>query len=451
MFKIQLKQHKIEFRAIDNELVNEKKKLKLELKTKKKDLAIQYKIQKYSKPGLLITKPLKYSRDKMTASAWQKIAVSDDRNDTVQAVSKVHDAASMVKKKPNKLQKEKEQSSHLKEKSGKKEHKLQQQNQRLQERSSILDEKWKQKRTRPKNHKKRSKFAKELILTLKPFLVFICIIFVFLMTTFILFIILESVIQAIYGNNGWIMGTYNAQDKYLSQAETYYTEIAKGFNNKLMTVGDKDTWKNGLILFDDPNYDFDREKLWSFLCAYYYEFSEEDTSSLTEDSSSSETKKARDIPYWTFGEDTKAIIKELFENEYIFEHEYVNYSHWEEKNPYAYFGGGVSYSESSTYYSCDESSIVSPSGEKYLYTFRLMTYPEEIMPFKTRDDHIYINGDYRILDPYDDFKETGFYVYDNRYITGTMNPFYMEDPRGNFVFTLELTPIQTHIIEHIYI
>lgn len=458
--KIQLKQHKIEFRALDNELATEKKKLKLELKTKKKELNIQYKIQKHSDPGLLITKPLKYSANKMTASAWQKVAVSDDRDDTVQAITKVHDAAEIIKKRPNKLQKDKEQNYHLKEKSGKKEHKLQQQNQRLQERSSILNEKWKEKRTRPKNYKKRSKFAKEIILSLKPFLVFICIVFTFLMTAFIIFTILESVIQAIYGNNGWIMGTYNAQDKYLSQAEQYYTEIASSFNNKLMTVGDQNTWKNGLILFDvdvddyddepdeirfgrsdflnyDPNYDFDREKLWSFLCAYYYTFSEEDTSSLSDDSSSAvKNKKAKDIPYWKFGEDTKKIIQDLFEDEYIFEHEYVNYSHWEEKSPYTFYGGGTP-SSGASYYNCISNAEKAPSGSSYSYRFQVVNYPNAIMPYRDPDDYIYLDNNYRILDPYDDFKETGYYVYDNRYYADnnrTIDPFYKYN--GRFFFTL---------------
>ena len=100
--------------------------------------------------------------------------------------------------------------------------------------------------------------------------------------------------------------------------------LAYDLNEKILKVSNSDTWQSGLIDFGavkknikdkpdnwywgnssvynwDPVYDFDVYKLWSFLCAYYYDFDADDNG---------------DIRYWEFDGDTEDLLEEIFSDEY---------------------------------------------------------------------------------------------------------------------------------------
>lgn len=104
---------------------------------------------------------------------------------------------------------------------------------------------------------------------------------------------------------------------------------------------DPDNWYWGKSFVYDwnPVYDFDCYKLWSFLCAYYYDFDAADNG---------------DIKYWKFKSDTKDLLEDIFNAEYEFVYWYDNKSRWEELDNYVYFGGGSS--NDGSYYYCREIS-----------------------------------------------------------------------------------------------
>ena len=113
----------------------------------------------------------------------------------------------------------------------------------------------------------------------------------------ILLVIIE-LIFGVFANSGFIMGTYAALDDSLSKSEMVYTNFANNMNKKVLAVGNESLWKIGLnqlgvsleitenyddtptefifgqsaVFPDTPAYDFNPNQLWSFLCAYYYDF-----------------------------------------------------------------------------------------------------------------------------------------------------------------------------------
>ena len=109
----------------------------------------------------------------------------------------------------------------------------------------------------------------------------------------------------------------------------------------------------------EPIYDFDCYKLWSFLCAYYYDFSAENG----------------DIKYWDFGSDTEELLDEIFNAEYEFIYWYDNKSRWEELYPYNYFGGSAA--EEGTYY-CAEKDAYIYDDQPYGYRFKPITSTGEL-------------------------------------------------------------------------
>lgn len=168
----------------------------------------------------------------------------------------------------------------------------------------------------------------------------------------------------------------------MSEAEKYYTKLAYDFNEKIRKVGDSSDWKDGLADFGadksslkdkpdnwyfgrsgvydwEPIYDFDCYKLWSFLCAYYYDFSAENG----------------DIKYWDFGSDTEELLDEIFNAEYEFIYWYDNKSRWEELYPYNYFGGSAA--EEGTYY-CAEKDAYIYDDQPYGYRFKPITSTGEL-------------------------------------------------------------------------
>ena len=249
------------------------------------------------------------------------------------------------------------------------------------------------------------------------------------------------IFSSIVSGGGFTLGTYAAQDYDLSEAEKYYTELVYNFNQKILKVSDASDWKKGLVDFgakkkelkDDPDnwywgkspvydwdpvYDFDCYKLWSFLCAYYYDFDAADNG---------------DIKYWKFKSDTKDLLEDIFNAEYEFVYWYDNKSRWEELDNYVYFGGGSS--NDGSYYYCEKSA--SKSSGSWTYKFKPTSYTSELGQYLDGDGYCYLNRSYRVLNPNDDYALTGYYVLDNRYFADnahTKEPFYWVDSDGKFFF-----------------
>lgn len=161
----------------------------------------------------------------------------------------------------------------------------------------------------------------------------------------LVFVFIIMIFSSVISGGGFTLGTYAAQDYDLSEAEKYYTKLAWDLNESIVKIG-TDDWKKGLKelgvntsdyddtpdtkiwgrspQFDyDAVYDFDTYKLWSFLCAYYYDFD----------------AKNGDIKYWKFDSDTEKLLDEIFKAEYAFVHYYDNTSRWEEYDSYTFEGG----------------------------------------------------------------------------------------------------------------
>jgi len=258
---------------------------------------------------------------------------------------------------------------------------------------------------------------------------------------FLVFAFIIMIFSSIVSGGGFTLGTYAAQDYDLSEAEKYYTELVYDFNQKILKVSDTSDWKKGLTAFGakkkdlkdkpdnrywgkssvydwKPQYDFDCYKLWAFLCAYYYDFDADDNG---------------DIKYWKFKSDTEDLLEDIFNAEYEFVYWYDNKSRWEELDTYVYFGGGSS--TDGSYYYCEQSA--SKSNGAWTYKFKPTSYTSELGQYLDGDGYCYMNSNYRVLNPNEDYALTGYYVLDNRYYADsahTKPPFYWIDDNGKFFF-----------------
>ncbi len=62
----------------------------------------------------------------------------------------------------------------------------------------------------------------------------------------LVFAFILMIFSSISSGGGFVLGTYNAQDYDLSEAEKYYTQLAWDMNQKILKVSDQNTWKTGL-------------------------------------------------------------------------------------------------------------------------------------------------------------------------------------------------------------
>ena len=327
----------------------ELKQLKSEKKFRNLTLTNQKKIAKNSNPGLLITKPVKYTGNRMKASAWQKAVNEDQDNDVLHAIdsTKRRIVAPAVQKvsKPQRLQNQQKKRDKISDKDSKSKEKLRKKDNRLKEKHD--KPKKKKKAQNKKRHK--SSFGERFKDGLKAFLRFVKNVytaevkkfFLILIAVILLILLLVALVVMMFSgvssSSGFILGTYAAQDYDLSEAEKYYTKLAWDMNQNVKLVGDSSTWKTGLsnlgintsgmkdtpdtfqwgnstVYNWTPDYDFDTYKLWCFLCAYYYDFDAADNG---------------DIKYWKYTNSTEPLIKEIFDAEYEFVCNYDNTSHWE--------------------------------------------------------------------------------------------------------------------------
>lgn len=450
--KAHLLRRKQMYQQEKRELKFRKKELSSEKKHRRKSFAIQKKIKKDANPGFLLTKPVKYTGNRMKASAWQKTVNADSENDVLQALDsakrRVITPAVQKASKPQRLQRERKKRDRISEKEQKSRDKLQRQDHRLKEKHNRP-----QKKKKIQNQKKHRSSVKERFKEgMKAFFQFVKNIYeaevkkffaaaaLFLLVLLLVFAFILMIFSSITSGGGFTLGTYAAQDYDLSEAEKYYTKLAWEMNNNIKLVGDSSKWKNGLKNFGvntrnmkdnpdtwywgnssqfnwEPCYDFDPYKLWCFLCAYYYNFDAADNG---------------DITYWKYSSDTETLLQELFDAEYQFVYWYDNTSRWEEYSPYHYWGGGSA--ETGTYYRCEKEAYIY-DGRPYRYRFKPIAITNELGKYRDSDGYLCIDSNYRVLNPNDNYELTGFYVMDHRYYSGTKEPFYYYDnATGNFFF-----------------
>ena len=424
--KAMFKKRKQEFRHAKREFRNAQKQLRTDKKFKKQDTKNQKKIARHSRSGLLVLKPVGYTAGRLKASAWQRAVNEDSDNDMLHAIDsvkrRVAEPTARHFSAQNKLSREQKKRDQIADKSGKSHNRLTQQEQKLKEKGK-QQRHHKKKRPKPKKSglDKLKDGIKEIFHFVKNVYVkevgkFFAVIAVPLLIILLVFLFILSIFNGTASGGGFTLGTYAAQDYDLSEAEKYYTQLAYNMNEKIIKVGDASNWKKGLkelgadtsgmkdkpvewywgnsnIFSYDPNYDFDCYKLWSFLCAYYYDF----------DAANG------DIKYWSFSGGTKTLLEELFADEYEFVYWYDNTSHWEYKSEFVSKG----------YYS------IEGSGTSGSYGYINIAYPDAL-PFSGYNNGktIYFSlGNGEVLNYSDNYSATGWYL-KNQFVDDY-------DPNGN--------------------
>lgn len=137
----------------------------------------------------------------------------------------------------------------------------------------------------------------------------------------------------------FMIGTYNALDDDLSEAEAYYTKLAYDTNDRLIRCGGEYTWKSALqefgvdttgykkpakFVFLPSDYDFDVWKFWSYLCAYLYTEPEDEEAAEETD----EPSEDAGMEMWKFDDQAKQAIELLFKHQYEFTHSYSGSGRW---------------------------------------------------------------------------------------------------------------------------
>ena len=427
-YKKLVKRQKKRYKLNKKILKNEKKQLKTNKRFMAKNVRNQRRIARYSSAGLLVLKPAKYTWKQMKSSAWQKAVHADENNDFLELADKaknhIYDPVKRHYSKQNKLQRKQKKRSSLQKKEQKQNHKLHKQEDKLQRKSNNAKN-----RKRRRNLKKSEKtfmerlkdsfksagkfvknvFEKEAMAFLKAILVpflLILLLLVFLMT----------MLTSCFSSGTFVLATYSARDDALSNAEEYYTKLAHNMNQNILKLNTS-SWKIGLsalgadtsdmsdkptelywgrsVHFDyDPAYDFDPYKLWSFLCAYYYDFEE-----------------GADIEFWEYGSDTEDVIKEIFEAEYLFECSYQNGSRWEELADYN-FASPDGYRKK-----CLENNLTWDDSGNVIGTIKTGYTPESLGAFVSNNGDgtytiYYSLSNLEILNYKKNYAATGWYVMD---------------------------------------
>ena len=226
-----------------------------------------------------------------------------------------------------------------------------------------------------------------------------------------------SMIMSFGEKSTFVMGTYSSMDKDLSKAVSIYTNLAYTDNKYLLQCGSSQSWKTGLSSFgvgnsilknykDVPqefnyngtsNYDFSYWKFYSFLCAYFY----------------------RVDNYWEMNDEVEKAIRQLYDIQYEFRHQYINGSHWVHKPSYEFSNG---------YNPCYATVIGNAQIAWGVFDFKGGA-PSELADFAEKIDNnmyrIYYSLDnLEVLNANDDKSATGWYFL-NQCSTIT-------DPNGNY-------------------
>lgn len=355
------------FRSDKKDLKLEKKELKNKRKQTKSELKASVKnvknLKKLSFLSALTTplalRPAKYATKRVMASGYQKAINADPSNDFIKVADfakrqVVDKAASQIK--PTKLlEKTQKKNNKLQDKRGKRNAKLKKQESRLKtKRKKNTAKKSQPKKPKQSLAKKLKKFIKNIYE--KEAKWFLGTMLFPILIIALVFALIISIFASIFTQSGFTLGTFTAQDYDLSQAEEYYTKLGYDLNSTICSLKDENnnlssSWKKILKnlgadtsgmkdkpsewywgrsneLNYDPVWDFDPWMLWSFLCAYYYDFS-----------SDSNANNNSDIKFWKFNSNIEDLLEELFEDEYQFEYRYYNGSRWEERWDYNFATG----------------------------------------------------------------------------------------------------------------
>ena len=250
---------------------------------------------------------------------------------------------------------------------------------------------------------------------------FLGILLVPIISLLLVFLIILMIFTGSAGNSSYILGTYNAEDRYISSAIEHYTKIAYDLNQNVMKCNSSD-WKSALrnlgvqqsslstydnnpnrwkfgrsqYLNYDVGYDFDPDMLAAFMCAYYYQ----------KDSNGN-------VQNWVWNDSYKDTLKKLFNEEYEFKHYYLDYSGWKTLTNFSFYGGGGT---SGTYYTVKDNisrSEMTP-----------ISVPNEIWQFVNNGKLHYNYNTLEVLNANDGDKQTGYFIQDQRY--------YYTDSRGHY-------------------
>lgn len=422
------------------ELKNKRKQTKMELKTSVQNVKNLKKLSFLcSLTTPLALRPAKYTMKRMMASGYQKAIYADQSNDFVKVAdfTKRHVVDRAVKQvKPAKLlEKTQKKNSKLQDKREKKHAKLKKQESRLLTKQKKNTAKKNQpKKPKPSLAKKIKQFIKNVYekeakwflgILLFPILI-IALVFALIMTIF----------TSIFTQSGFTLGTYTAQDYDLSQAEEYYTKLGYDMNTKIckltgsslpldwrtiltsldgnitdiITKKMKDNptewyWGRSTELDYDPVWDFDPWQLWSFLCAYNYDFSADNNAK----------NNSSDIKFWKFNGSMENLLEDIFNEEYQFEYRYNNGSRWEERWDYNFA------TTDGSRFRCIQNNLSWDNAGHVIGTIVLSSNSGSLSSFTRREvdsngkvtySICYSLNNLEILNANDDYAATGWYVMD---------------------------------------
>ena len=415
------KQQKKDYKSFKRDVKKLDKNLKKDVKQHKKQL-------KNSKPLSIVSRPVNYARKKALNKGWRKAVNADSDNDFMQAAGSIVDKAQGIarNKKNHRFQQQQKKTKRLQSKIANKESKLKMREGKLKSKKYAARTRKKRQMRKQFKHSlfsaaglkerllKAKKLAKSGLQDIAKKLLIACIpLLIFALCTFTLLMSLVG----IFSNSGFILGTYIALDNDLSEAEEYYTKLAYEMNEKLLKI--QEDWKDGLEDFNvntddydtapdefywgasehfpnEPAYDYNCYKLWSYLCAYFYDFESE----------------SDEIDYWEFNDEQEDACNEIFEKEYTFEHYYENLSGWQELYSWEYNGG-----IDGSYWLVDSTNV-------YYDKFYPNSNPSQFDEWKDDNGYLHYNHDTgEILNANDDNERTGWFLQDQRY--------YANDSAGN--------------------
>lgn len=410
-----------------------KKNKRLQNKLPKK----QKKVVKYQRK--VAFEPAKEVVRKPGRAYWYQLAYADPNNDFISAANKSYQMYTTLKRTPHqKFNKAQNKFNKKKTKSNKQQGKLKSKDTKLKNKN------YKQAHKKKKYVKKRNVNNKinKVRNTAQKFhlkiLLYILIIFLLILAL----ILPLQCCAAIFSNSGWVMGTYTVKDEDISDVEMYYTKIAWNYNKKVCKIGNRNTWKSGLRDFDvdttnyddtpdnfifgrstyfpyDSVFDYDPYTLISFLCAYFYDYEDDD------------------VKYWEFDSDVKDVLDQLFDKQYKFQHHYDNTSRWQQKYNYTFKGGGGA--SNGSYYTVYGDEI-------YPTRIKAASIPSEIHNFCDDDGYIhYDHSTLEILDAKHNNKRTGWFFQDQRYYVTSPSgsrsaPFFYQDENGEYAWLFRHRP-----------
>lgn len=316
----------------------------------------QERIVNLSRPNSTGASVALYAGGKAAQTARSKAIEADESNDFVTAADKAISLAQQaVPAKEQRLQHERRREHQLQQRQSQQQARLKLEENRLTEQKK--NPKWKKQKGTASASSSGSglqalkKELAQLGSSIKGSLASIsgkvALITLPIMLVLLCFSGVAMMVMSFFQNSSFIMGTYNAQDKDLTEAATYYSKMAWELNQKILAV--PTDWKDALKdlgvdtkkYYDTPaefiygssaqfaetaGYDFDPYKLWSFLCAYNYDFAESYRAEAAGESP--------DINDWTMTTSNYGLITSLFQKEYSFEHYYQNESHWEYRDSF---------------------------------------------------------------------------------------------------------------------